>query len=416
MPYPLQQMTTPPGQEPRPGARRGDPGRSRRDADPGWADTSAGSPRFTPKGAAGSGGRPPRDPDRGYAGRDGGDPRSARLAPRGAGSRDRRDGPDAVPTFRPREGSQSGGPGGRGGPVPDPTRGRVPDRTRGRVPDRTRGRVPAPERPRSGPPAFRWVGRVPAGPSLLIFLGAAVIGAVGTVATHREPGFLLGVTIIVGSCVTALCIRRRSVYLLIPLPALTYLVLSVVTGYIHDRGLGTSKTALAGDITQWLAGGFMSIVLATVLVLLIFGTRLLVSRLLVSGQFRASAQRAPDGRFPHAPMSPPSQPGRNPRGNRAPWDDPDPWSDRGGRGEGQRSDRGGRGDGQRSDRGRRDLRDERGAWYEQPRPGGRGGPADSDQQRTQALPSARQQPPGRGANPRVPPGRTPRRPNDDPWG
>lgn len=412
MPYPLQQMTTPPGQDPRPGARRGGLGRSRREADSGWADSGAGGPRFTPTGAAGGGGRPLRDPDGGFGRRDGGDPRGSRFAPGGGGAGERRDGPDLAPSFSPRGGSQRGAVGGRGtgagagagGSFDDPWASERRDRARdrsGRVPERTRGRVPVPERPRSGPPAFRWVGRVPAGLALLIFLIVAVIGAIGTVTAHRDPGSLLGISIIVGACAAALCIRRRSVYLLIPLPALTYLVLSVLAGYFHDRSLGMSKTALAGDFTQWLAGGFTDMVVATVLVLLIFGARLLVSRQLVSGQFAMSAQRAPDGRVPPSLMSPPSRPDRDPRGNRPPWDD-SAWNGRGRPGD--------------SPRGDRDPRDGRQAWYEQPRPGGRGGPADNDQQRTQALPAFGQQPPGRGPNRDVPRGRTPRRPNDDRWG
>ena len=254
--------------------------------------------------------------------------------------------------------------------------------------------------------------------------------------------------IIVGACLAALCIRRKAVYVLIPLPALSYLVLAVVTGYIHDHSMGTSTTTLATDFTQWLSGGFTGIVLATILVLLIFGARLLLSRQLVSGQFQTSAQRTSSGRFPRAPMAPPTSAERA-RRERAPWDDPDTWHDRVGRDDAPRSDR--RDDGPRNDRrsdargprnGQRndprsdprdDRREERDAWYEQPRsgrgrPDGRpadgrsnGGPSDNDQQRTQALPPNRPQPgqPGQaGRRPAqdAPPGRGPRRPpNDDRW-
>jgi hypothetical protein len=287
--------------------------------------------------------------------------------------------------------------------------------------------------------------------ALSIFFGAAIIGAIGTIATHADPGFVLGFMIIVGACLAALCIRRKAVYVLIPLPALAYLVLAVVTGYIHDHSMGTSTTTLATDFTQWLSGGFTGICLATILVLLIFGARLLLSRQLVSGQFQTSAQRTSSGRFPRAPMAPPTRAERA-RRERAPWDDPDTWNDRAGRddtarggtarGDAPRGDTP-RGDAPRGDaRGprneprndpRNDRREERGAWYEQPRsgrgrPDGRsadgrsadgrpnGGPSDSDQQRTQALPPNRQQPPGRRPAQDAPPGRGPRRPpNDDRW-
>ncbi|MGH3165318.1 MAG: DUF6542 domain-containing protein [Trebonia sp.] len=259
----------------------------------------------------------------------------------------------------------------------------------------------------------------------------------GTVATHRDPGFFLGFMIIVGSCIAALCIRRKSIYLLIPVPALTYLVLAAVVGYIHDRSMGTATTTLATDSAQWLGGGFAGICLATILVLLILGIRLLMSRQLVSGQFQMSAQRSSNGRFPRAPMAPPARTERAPRRDRAPWDDPDPWNDRGGRGDATRVNDAPRGDGSRGDgsrgdgsrggapsgdgsrgggsRGGRDRRDERDAWYEQPRSGSRGRGADNDQQRTQAMPPNRQQPQGRGPNRDVPPGRAPRRSDDDRW-
>jgi hypothetical protein len=265
------------------------------------------------------------------------------------------------------------------------------------------GWPPAPGQPRPVPPLFRWIGRVPTAGAMVIFFGAAIAGAIGTAASNRDPGFLLGFMIIAGSVIAALCIRRKAVYLLIPLPALTYLVLAFVTGYAHDRALGTSKTALASDGAQWLGNGFLAIVVATVLVLIIFGARLLASRQLVSGQFAVSGQRMP-GR-PARASAPVTLVGRGPRGDRPPWDSadsrPDDRAGRDSRGNGRLRgglDAGagrGRSSGQGTPGGGRDQRGERDPWYERPRSADRG-----DRQRPRA----------------VPPGRAPRRDDDGTWG
>ena len=245
----------------------------------------------------------------------------------------------------------------------------------------------------------------------------------------REPGFLLGFGLIVGSFIASLAIRRHSLYVLIPLPALTYLVLAIVTGYAHDHALGSSTEILGTDFLQWIGGGFSGICVATILVLIVFGTRLVVSRQLVSGQFSSSSQRSGSGRFPRTPMSPPERSDRgqaNGRGGRAPWES-DPWNDdRGGRpdreqwdnqdDQGARDRHNPRGD--RDPRGGRNGRDGRGwdedngrdAWYDRPSSAGRGTAAQRDQEPTRAAPPARG-----GSGRDVPPRRTQRlrRDNDD---
>jgi hypothetical protein len=172
-----------------------------------------------------------------------------------------------------------------------------------------------------------WVGSFPTGRALLVFFGFAVLGAVGTVATDRDPGSLLGLAIIVGSAIAALGIRRRTSYVIIPLPALTYLVLAGLTGAYHDRGIDTSKTAYGLSFLQWIGSGFSTICVATIVVLLIFGARLLISRMFVSGQFAMSERQPPASRPPR---------GRAPRESADPWhrdergprDEPDQWRDR----------------------------------------------------------------------------------------
>lgn len=173
---------------------------------------------------------------------------------------------------------------------------------------------------------------------MLLFLLFAVVGAVGTVVTKRDPGALLGILIVIGSVVAALCIQRRAVYKLLPLPALSYLVLATMAGAYHDRKIDVSKTELGLNFLQWMGSGFLAISASTILILVIMGGRLLASRLLVSGEFRASAGRPPAGRPPagrppRTSLASGGQPERR-RGDRPPWDDgphgePGGWDDRG---------------------------------------------------------------------------------------
>lgn len=165
-----------------------------------------------------------------------------------------------------------------------------------RAPKRDAARPkPDPAGLRAGP-AARWIGTLSATTALTVFFGAAVIGAVVTLITDSGPGGLLGTLIILGVVIAALGIERRSLYRLIPMPALTYLVLAIVTGAVHDRQTDGSTAGLGLGFLQWIGNGFLSVFTATLLVLLIFGARLLTSRQLVSGSFPMTAQRAAAGR------------------------------------------------------------------------------------------------------------------------
>ncbi|HWG00885.1 MAG TPA: hypothetical protein VG164_03420 [Trebonia sp.] len=301
-------------------------------------------------------------------------------------------------------------------------------------------------------PLLRWIGS--------FSTRRALLGAVGTLIAGREPGFLLGFAIIVGTIITALGIKRPASYVIIPLPALTYLVLATLTGAVHDSGIDTSKEAIGLSFLQWIGGGFFAISVATIAVLLIFGARLIASRQFVSGQFAMSARRPPAGRFPRAPMTTGSRldQSQRPRESRAPWEkaepwDPlaprdkrDPWKDRDPRDRGprdnrdsktgrdeRRDERDSRGEPGRRDpraprdrregREGRDPRDGRDPWYERPRSAGSNVPPDRDPSSTRKLPpdrdapSTRKLPPTREAprpRPRPRPGMSD--PRDDPWG
>jgi hypothetical protein len=190
-------------------------------------------------------------------------------------------------------------------------------------------------------PFSRWFGALPTRFGFYIMLGATILAVAGTLVTGSEPGFLLGFLIIVGSVVAALVIRRRSVYLLIPLPALLLFLAAVLTGAVKDSSIDTSKAELGVSFLQWIADVFFPICAATILVLVIAAGRWLFSRQLVAGQFRSYGGRGGAEPGPRAaPAGPRADRGRRPPGDRDrdPWGAVTPWDDRGSTG-GQRATR-----------------------------------------------------------------------------
>jgi hypothetical protein len=184
-------------------------------------------------------------------------------------------------------------------------------------------------------PTVRRVGTLSTRTSAFILLGATLLGMIGTIATHGEPGAVLEFFVILGAVVAALGIRRRRLHILIPLPALMLFFGAVVIGAIHDRRLDTSMTEMGVNFLQWIASVFFAMCAATILVLVIAGARWLLSRQLVSGQFQMSAGRAGPNRGPRpapglrpdAAAKPGSRadggrPGRDGRGGGRPYPDP----------------------------------------------------------------------------------------------
>jgi hypothetical protein len=95
-------------------------------------------------------------------------------------------------------------------------------------------------------------------------IGAASLGALITILAGSEPGPVLGVFLVAGTVAAALAVRPRAVFLLIPVPALTYAVAAAAAGLIHDEATATSRTALAVSAAQWIASGFIAMTVATV--------------------------------------------------------------------------------------------------------------------------------------------------------
>jgi hypothetical protein len=120
--------------------------------------------------------------------------------------------------------------------------------------------------------AARW-GRLPGRFGVLVVIGSVAIGALLTALTGRSPGIVLSVCLVAGTVAGAFAVRPRTGYLIIPVPALAYLVAALITGLIYDRSNDGSGTFLAVNGTQWIASGFIAMAVATGLAIVIMVVR-----------------------------------------------------------------------------------------------------------------------------------------------
>jgi len=100
---------------------------------------------------------------------------------------------------------------------------------------------------------------------VLMVIGSSALGALATVLAGREPGTLLGVFLVVGTVVGTLVVRPRASHLIIPAPAPAYLAAALAAGMLRGGTPTMSRTNLAVNALQWTAGGFLPMVVATVL-------------------------------------------------------------------------------------------------------------------------------------------------------
>jgi hypothetical protein len=99
----------------------------------------------------------------------------------------------------------------------------------------------------------------------VLIAGAAGLGALLTIVTGSDPGFLLGVLVVAGTVAAALAVSARRAYLIIPAPALAYLVAATLSGLVNDRAADTSRTMLTINAARWVASGFLAMTAATAL-------------------------------------------------------------------------------------------------------------------------------------------------------
>jgi hypothetical protein len=129
----------------------------------------------------------------------------------------------------------------------------------------------------AGASATRQWGTRPGRLGVFTVIGGAFAGLLVTVFLGREPGFALGLCVILATAVGSFAVRPNAAYLVIPAPALSYVVAAVAAGYVHDHASDTSHTALAVSGVQWVANGFIPMAVATGLAILIAAVRWLVS-------------------------------------------------------------------------------------------------------------------------------------------
>jgi hypothetical protein len=108
----------------------------------------------------------------------------------------------------------------------------------------------------------------------MVIAGAA-LGGLATAVTGSAPGLALDVFVIGGTAAAVLAVRPRSVYLIIPVPALSYMVAATAAGLVEIKGqaAGASVTTLAVSAAQWMASGFPAMTAATALAITVATAR-----------------------------------------------------------------------------------------------------------------------------------------------
>jgi hypothetical protein len=141
------------------------------------------------------------------------------------------------------------------------------------------------------------LGSLPGRFGVYMVIGVAAIGGIISVGTGGLPGGLLGICLVAGTAAAAMTVDRRSVYLIIPVPALAYLVAAIAVGMIDDRAAGTSRTALVVSAAQWIGHGFAAMAAATALAVVVAALRWPWQRRSPRGlAASASAQQSPPAR------------------------------------------------------------------------------------------------------------------------
>jgi hypothetical protein len=139
-------------------------------------------------------------------------------------------------------------------------------------------RVSQPARPGSATGTSpRW-GSLPWGRGIVLVASSAVLGALITIVLRRDPGFLLGLLVVLGTLAACLAVNPRRAYLIIPAPALAYLAAAIPAGLVRDWAADSSRTLLAINAARWVASGFLWMAAATALAVVITGLRWLRSR------------------------------------------------------------------------------------------------------------------------------------------
>jgi hypothetical protein len=128
------------------------------------------------------------------------------------------------------------------------------------------------QQPQPGRTPQLWGSR-PGRLGVFVVIGCAALGLLVTVLARADPGTLLGASVVAGTAAATLAVRPRSVYVIIPVPALAYVVAATIAGLIHDRANDGSLTGLAVHAAQWIAAGFLAMSVATLLAIVATAVR-----------------------------------------------------------------------------------------------------------------------------------------------
>jgi uncharacterized protein DUF6542 len=108
-------------------------------------------------------------------------------------------------------------------------------------------------------------GSLPGGLGVCIVISGTALGAIATIASGSEPGFLLGLFVVLGTVTAALAVRPCAGWMILPVPALSYLVAALGSGIVYELNSRLSMMSLAIAAAQWIASGFFAMTSATVL-------------------------------------------------------------------------------------------------------------------------------------------------------
>jgi hypothetical protein len=116
-------------------------------------------------------------------------------------------------------------------------------------------------------------GSLPGGLGVCIVISSAALGAIATSASGSEPGILLGLFVVLGTVTAALAVRPCAGWMILPVPALSYMVAALASGIVAELNSRLPMIQLAIAATQWMAGGFFAMTSATVLAAALTATR-----------------------------------------------------------------------------------------------------------------------------------------------
>lgn len=116
-------------------------------------------------------------------------------------------------------------------------------------------------------------GSLRGGMGVCIVISSAALGAIATSASGSEPGFLLGLLVVLGTVTAALAVRPCAGWMILPVPALSYLVAALASGIVAQLNSRLPMMQLAIMAAQWMAGGFFAMTSATVLAAAVIAAR-----------------------------------------------------------------------------------------------------------------------------------------------